>query len=85
MLNLIFFNVNVAWNKKKHFRAIKKEAQEKNLNFHGSIFWPGLASLIDVVTTCLQMMALLLMPASIANIMVGGGIIITVVLVSKWM
>ena len=81
-INLFFYNARISCNQKKHFKQLKEDAEEKGLKFGGSMFWAGLASLCDCVTSSLQIPSILLMPASI-NQMLCGGSIMTVVFISK--
>jgi len=70
--------------REKHFKEIKEEAEEGGLKFGVSMFWPGLCSLCDSVGSSLQIVSILLMPASI-NQMLSGGTIITTCFLSKFM
>lgn len=63
---------------------LKVEAEEDGKLFGVSTFWPGLCSLFDSVGSSMQIVSILLMPASI-NQMLSGGTIISTCVLSKFM
>lgn len=86
-LNLITFNVllMVLPNfRKDHFQAIAQEASEHNRNPRVSKLLIGCPSFFDAIASSLQNISLLLMPASVNQLLCGGSLI-TTCLVSKIM
>jgi hypothetical protein len=84
-MNLFLLNIMMISQTKRNrsFREMKKHAIENNLSFKFSRLLIGLPSLLDSIGSALQIVAILLMPASI-NQMLSGGTIITTTLI-RWL
>lgn len=77
-LNLIAFNVQMMIspsNRKAHFEELQAEAKENNRKIRVSKFILGCPSFFDTIASSLQNIALLLLPASVTQLLSGGTII----------
>lgn len=86
-LNLIVFNIRLMASKstrEEHFKELALEAKEKNRNIQVSKLLIGFPSFFDAIASSMQNISLLLMPASV-NQLLCGGTIITSCIVSKIM
>jgi hypothetical protein len=86
-LNLITFNASLMFSpkaRKEHFRDVLMEAKECGRAIHVSKLVLGFPSFFDAIATTLQNFALLLMPASVTQLL-SGGTIITSCIISKIM
>jgi len=83
-LNLILFAVSIAGEgaRNNHFREMRTEAIKSNKSLHCSKIRMGLASAFDSIGSSLQITSLLLIPASV-NQMLRGGVIAFTCLLSK--
>ena len=79
-LNLIFFVAPLICSpasRNTHFQDLISTAIATNQNLHGTKMWAALPSLLDSLSSNLQIASLLLLPASIAQMLHGGQIIST--------
>lgn len=86
-LNLIVFNVPLIASQKwreSHFQGLKQEAIEGKKNLRVSKLLIGCPSFFDAIASSVQNISLLLMPASVNQLLCGGSII-TSCIVSKFM
>ena len=86
-LNLITFNAQLMLSPKfrlEHFQDVAQEARENNRAIGVSKLILGFPSFFDAMATTLQNFALLLMPASVTQLL-SGGTIITSCIISKIM
>ena len=86
-LNLVIFNIRLATSPKaqeEHFLGIVQEGKEFNRNVRVSKLLIGCPSFFDAIASSLQNVALLLLPASV-NQLLCGGTIVTSCIVSKFM
>ena len=85
-LNLFLFAVPLmlsAKSRDQHFTELKTMAIAKNRNLRYTKLWAALPALIDAVGSGMSITSLLLLPASVAQ-MLQGGQIVTTCLFSKW-
>lgn len=86
-LNLITFNCQLMFSskyRKEHFEDVAFEAKDCGRSPHVSKLILGFPSFFDAIATTLQNFALLLMPASVTQLL-SGGTIITSCIISKIM
>jgi hypothetical protein len=86
-LNLVVFNVMLMGSssfRKSHFQSLTQEAREYKRNIHVSKLLIGFPSFFDAIASSVQNISLLLMPASVNQLLCGGSII-TSCIVSKFM
>lgn len=84
--NLIVFSIPLILSKKyrnKHFKELKQEAEENELKLKFTKLWCALPCLIECLSSGLLFTSLLLLPASISNMLQGAQIVATC-LFSKW-
>ena len=83
-LNIIMYAICIivpSW-RRKHFLDLLEYAKENNLSFKFTCLWMALTSLLDAVGGSLQIVSILLMPASIYQ-MLCGGIVISAPIMSR--
>lgn len=79
-INLFLYNARLAVSskkRKKHFEDLHEHSKDNNTTFEYSILWMGLASFLDSQSSTMNILALLLMPASINQMLYGGNVIST--------
>jgi hypothetical protein len=85
-LNLLYFAIPLmasSLQREAHFDQLKKTAIAKNRKLKYTKLWAALPCLLDAVGSGMSITSLLLLPASVCQ-MLQGGQIVTVCLFSKW-
>ena len=85
-LNLLYFAIPLMLSKAQretHFVELRKTAIAKNRKLRYTKLWAALPCLLDAVGSGMSITSLLLLPASVCQ-MLQGGQIVTVCLFSKW-
>lgn len=85
LINFFIFAMRVipqSW-RNNHFRKLVDTADEQSLQFGATIYWQAFCGFLDSIGSTLQIVSLMLMPASISQ-MLGGGIVITTCVLSKF-
>ncbi len=86
-LNLVVFNLRLVFSPKaqeEHFLGLVQEGREFNRNVRVSKLLIGFPSFFDTIASSLQNVALLLLPASVNQLLCGGSIM-TSCIISKFM
>lgn len=85
-LNLLVFSLPLMFSKNKlrqHFVELKAVAEKKNRQMKYTKLWAAFPCLLDAIGSGMSITSLLLLPASVSQ-MLQGGQIVTTCLFSKW-